>query len=80
MKESSILFYTRRERFVKFNFCAVLLPRRQVATMLSRCESVLSVHLAREVLWDVIRTRHTFHPALVQDYLSENYSFSGVTK
>ena len=34
-----------------------LLPARQIATMSSRCESVmsvLSVHLAREVLWDAM--------------------------
>ena len=40
-------------------------------------ESVESVHLARKVLWDAIRTRHDWlgiFTALVQDYLSENFS------
>ena len=40
-------------------------------------ESVESVHLAREVLWNAMRTRHDWlgiFTALVQDYLSENFS------
>ena len=52
-----------------FNFVNIMarisflwrLPLRQVATMSSRCESVESVesvHLVREVLWDAMRTRH----------------------
>ena len=54
-----------------------------IATMSSRCESVESVmsvesvHLVREVLWDAMRTRHDWlgiFTALVQDYLSENFS------
>ena len=55
-----------------------LLPLRQVVTMSSRCESVESVHLVREVLWDAMRTRHDWlgiFLALVQDYLSENFSW-----
>ena len=39
--------------------------------------SVESVHLAREVLWDAMRMRHDWlgiFTALVQDYLSENFS------
>ena len=56
-----------------------LLPARQVATstMSSRCKSVMSVHAAREVLWDAMRTRHHWlgiFTALVQDYLSVNFS------
>ena len=45
--------------------------------MSSRCESVESVHLVREVLWDAMRPRHDWlgiFTALVQDYLSENFS------
>ena len=48
--------------------------------MSSRCKSVLSVlsvHSTREVLWDVMRTRHEWlgiFMASVQDYLSENFS------
>ena len=57
-----------------------LLPLRQVATMSSRCKSVMSVlnvHSTCEVLWDVMQTRHDWlgiFTALVQDYLSENFS------
>ena len=45
--------------------------------MSSHCKSVMSVHLAREVLWDAMWTRHDWlgiFTALVQDYLSENFS------
>ena len=55
--------------------------------MPSRCESVESVHFAREVLWDAMRTRHDWlgiFTALVQDYLCENFSgnfpFNGQAK
>ena len=57
-----------------------LLPLRQVATMSSRCKSVmsvLSVHSAREVFWDAMQTRYNWlgiFTALVQDYLTENFS------
>ena len=65
-------------------FCRIflwLLPLRQVATMSLRCKSVmsvLSVHSAREVLWDAMQTRHNWlgiFTALVQDYLTENFSW-----
>ena len=69
----------------KLSYCVFgaflwLLPLRQVATVSSRCKSVtsvLSVHSTREVLWDAMRTHHDWlgiFTALVQDYLSENFS------
>ena len=45
--------------------------------MSSRCESVESVHLVHEVLWDAMQMQHDWlgiFTALVQDYLSENFS------
>ena len=46
-----------------------------------RCKSVLSVesvHSAHEVLWDAMWVQHDWlgiFTALVQDYLSENFSW-----
>ena len=56
--------------------------------MSSRCESV-RVSTRREVLWQVMRTRHTglvyinfysFGAKLLDRYLSEHFSFNAVTK